>query len=134
MRELTSLGLKEAKDLVDGAPKPVLEKASKEDAEKAKAKLEEAGAQVEIEVGRSAGPLRREISQKVVAYRAGPRRILRRHETRRGSSGPWPVGYGYWQPAWPRAMLGEAVSARSCLPIFQRSCRRAPERTRASRV
>src|SRR6478735_7708040 len=46
VRELTSLGLKEAKDLVDGAPKPVIEKASKEDAEKAKAKLEEAGAQV----------------------------------------------------------------------------------------
>ena len=44
VRELTSLGLKEAKDLVDGAPKPVLEKVSKEDAEKAKAKLEEAGA------------------------------------------------------------------------------------------
>ena len=48
VRELTSLGLKEAKDLVDGAPKPVMEKASKEDAEKAKAKLEESGAQVEI--------------------------------------------------------------------------------------
>ena len=48
VRELTSLGLKEAKDLVDGAPKPVLEKASKEDAEKAKAKLEESGATVEI--------------------------------------------------------------------------------------
>ena len=48
VRELTSLGLKEAKDLVDGAPKPVLEKASKEDAEKAKAKLEEAGATVEL--------------------------------------------------------------------------------------
>ena len=48
VRELTSLGLKEAKDLVDGAPKPVLEKASKEDAEKAKAKLEEAGALVEV--------------------------------------------------------------------------------------
>ena len=48
VRELTSLGLKEAKDLVDGAPKPVLEKASKEDAEKGKAKLEEAGAQVEM--------------------------------------------------------------------------------------
>jgi large subunit ribosomal protein L7/L12 len=48
VRELTSLGLKEAKDLVDGAPKPVLEKASKEDAEKAKVKLEEAGAQVEV--------------------------------------------------------------------------------------
>ena len=46
VRELTSLGLKEAKDLVDGAPKPVVEKASKEDAEKAKAKLEESGAQV----------------------------------------------------------------------------------------
>ena len=48
VRELTSLGLKEAKDLVDGAPKPVLEKASKDDAEKAKAKLEEAGATVEL--------------------------------------------------------------------------------------
>ena len=48
VRELTSLGLKEAKDLVDGAPKPVLEKASKEDAEKAKDKLAEAGAQVEV--------------------------------------------------------------------------------------
>ena len=48
VRELTSLGLKEAKDLVDGAPKPVLEKASKEDAEKAKAKLEESGALVEL--------------------------------------------------------------------------------------
>ena len=48
VRELTSLGLKEAKDLVDGAPKPVVEKASKEDAEKAKAKLEDAGASVEL--------------------------------------------------------------------------------------
>jgi large subunit ribosomal protein L7/L12 len=48
VRELTSLGLKEAKDLVDSAPKPVVEKASKEDAEKARAKLEEAGAQVEV--------------------------------------------------------------------------------------
>jgi large subunit ribosomal protein L7/L12 len=48
VRELTSLGLKEAKDLVDGAPKPILEKANKDDAEKAKAKLEEAGASVEL--------------------------------------------------------------------------------------
>jgi large subunit ribosomal protein L7/L12 len=48
VRELTNLGLKEAKDLVDGAPKPVLEKASKDDAAKAKAKLEEAGATVEV--------------------------------------------------------------------------------------
>jgi len=48
VRELTSLGLKEAKDLVDGAPKPVLVGASKDDAEKAKAKLEEAGAVVEL--------------------------------------------------------------------------------------
>ena len=48
VRGLTSLGLKEAKDLVDGAPKPVLEKASKEDAEKAKAQLEAAGATVEL--------------------------------------------------------------------------------------
>ena len=48
VRSLTSLGLKEAKDLVDGAPKPVLERASKEDAEKAKAALEGAGATVEL--------------------------------------------------------------------------------------
>ncbi|HUY07660.1 MAG TPA: 50S ribosomal protein L7/L12 [Acidimicrobiales bacterium] len=48
VRTLTNLGLKEAKDLVDGAPKTVLEKASKEDAEKAKAQLEEAGATVEL--------------------------------------------------------------------------------------
>jgi large subunit ribosomal protein L7/L12 len=48
VRELTSLGLKEAKDLVDAAPKPVLEKVNKDDADKAKAKLEEAGATVEV--------------------------------------------------------------------------------------
>jgi large subunit ribosomal protein L7/L12 len=48
VRELTSLGLKEAKDLVDGAPKPVLEGAAKDAAEAAKAKLEEAGATVEL--------------------------------------------------------------------------------------
>ncbi|MBW3556469.1 MAG: 50S ribosomal protein L7/L12 [Actinobacteria bacterium] len=48
VRALTSLGLKEAKDLVDGAPKPVLERATKEDAEKAKAQLEAAGASVEL--------------------------------------------------------------------------------------
>ncbi|MGH9106398.1 MAG: 50S ribosomal protein L7/L12 [Acidimicrobiales bacterium] len=48
VRTLTNLGLKEAKDLVDGAPKPVLEKVSKEDAEKAKAQLEGAGASVEL--------------------------------------------------------------------------------------
>jgi large subunit ribosomal protein L7/L12 len=48
VRSLTSLGLKEAKDLVDGAPKPVLEKVSKADAEKAKAALEAAGATVEL--------------------------------------------------------------------------------------
>jgi large subunit ribosomal protein L7/L12 len=48
VRSLTSLGLKEAKDLVDGAPKPVLEKVTKEDAEKAKAALEGAGASVEL--------------------------------------------------------------------------------------
>ena len=48
VRALTSLGLKEAKDLVDGAPNPVLEKASKEDAEKARAQLEGAGATVEV--------------------------------------------------------------------------------------
>jgi large subunit ribosomal protein L7/L12 len=48
VRSLTSLGLKEAKDLVDGAPKPVLEKVTKEQAEEAKAKLEAAGASVEV--------------------------------------------------------------------------------------
>ena len=48
VRELTGLGLKEAKDLVDGAPKPVKEGITKADAEAAKKKLEEAGAKVEI--------------------------------------------------------------------------------------
>jgi large subunit ribosomal protein L7/L12 len=48
VRALTSLGLKEAKDLVDGAPKPVLEKVNKEAAEKAKAQLEGAGASVTL--------------------------------------------------------------------------------------
>jgi large subunit ribosomal protein L7/L12 len=48
VRELTSLGLKEAKDLVDGAPQPVLEKANKDTAEAAKTKLEDAGASVEL--------------------------------------------------------------------------------------
>ena len=48
VRALTNLGLKEAKDLVDGAPQTVIENASKEDAEKAKAALEGAGATVEL--------------------------------------------------------------------------------------
>jgi len=48
VRAITSLGLKEAKDLVDGAPKPILEKAPKEAAEEAKAKLEAAGATVTV--------------------------------------------------------------------------------------
>jgi large subunit ribosomal protein L7/L12 len=48
VRELTGLGLKEAKDLVDGAPKPVKEAVAKADAEAAKKKLEEAGAKAEI--------------------------------------------------------------------------------------
>ena len=48
VRALTNLGLKEAKDLVDNAPKPVLEKAAKADAEKAKEALEAAGATVEL--------------------------------------------------------------------------------------
>ena len=48
VRALTSLGLKEAKDLVEAAPKPVLEKVNKEDADKAKAALEGAGASVEV--------------------------------------------------------------------------------------
>jgi large subunit ribosomal protein L7/L12 len=48
VREITSLGLKEAKDLVDGAPKPVKEATTKADAEEIKKKLEEAGATVEV--------------------------------------------------------------------------------------
>jgi len=48
VRELTSLGLKEAKDLVDGAPKPVKQGVTKQEAEDMKKKLEEAGAKVEI--------------------------------------------------------------------------------------
>jgi large subunit ribosomal protein L7/L12 len=48
VRALTGLGLKEAKALVDEAPKPVMEAVSKEDAEKAKAQLEEAGATIEV--------------------------------------------------------------------------------------
>lgn len=48
VREITGLGLKEAKELVDNAPKPVKEKTSKDDAEALKAKLEEAGAGVEV--------------------------------------------------------------------------------------
>ncbi len=48
VRELTGLGLKEAKDLVDGAPKPVKEGVAKAEAEEAKKKLEEAGAKVEL--------------------------------------------------------------------------------------
>ncbi len=48
VRAITSLGLKDAKDLVDGAPKPVKEGVGKEEAEKIKAQLEEAGAQVEV--------------------------------------------------------------------------------------
>jgi large subunit ribosomal protein L7/L12 len=48
VRELTSLGLKEAKDLVDGAPKPVLEKVAKDAADKAKEALEGAGASVDV--------------------------------------------------------------------------------------
>ena len=48
VREITGLGLKEAKELVDGAPKPLKEGASKDDAEAIKTKLEEAGAKVEL--------------------------------------------------------------------------------------
>ncbi|MEI7027620.1 50S ribosomal protein L7/L12 [Paenibacillus sp. y28] len=48
VREITGLGLKEAKDLVDGAPKPIKEKVSQDDANAVKAKLEEAGAKVEV--------------------------------------------------------------------------------------
>jgi large subunit ribosomal protein L7/L12 len=48
VREVTGLGLKEAKDLVDNAPKPIKEKVGKEEADSIKAKLEEAGAKVEV--------------------------------------------------------------------------------------
>ena len=48
VRTLTNLGLKDAKELVDNAPKPILEKASKEDAEKAKELIEAAGGAVEL--------------------------------------------------------------------------------------
>ncbi|WP_159887856.1 50S ribosomal protein L7/L12 [Paenibacillus puerhi] len=48
VREITGLGLKEAKDLVDGAPKPIKERVGKEEADSIKAKLEEAGASVEV--------------------------------------------------------------------------------------
>jgi len=48
VKDLLGVGLKDAKDLVDGAPKPIMEKASKADAEAAKAKLEEVGADVEL--------------------------------------------------------------------------------------
>ena len=48
VKELTGLGLKEAKELVDGAPKAVKEKVSKAEAEQVKAQLEEAGAEVEV--------------------------------------------------------------------------------------
>lgn len=48
VRAITGLGLKEAKDLVDGAPKPVKEKVSREEADKVKAQLEEAGAVIEV--------------------------------------------------------------------------------------
>lgn len=48
VREVTGLGLKEAKELVDNAPKPIKEKVSKEEADSIKAKLEEAGAKVEL--------------------------------------------------------------------------------------
>lgn len=48
IREITGLGLKEAKDLVDGAPKPIKENVSKEEADSIKAKIEESGAKVEI--------------------------------------------------------------------------------------
>jgi large subunit ribosomal protein L7/L12 len=48
VREITGLGLKEAKDLVDGAPKPIKENVAKDEADKIKAQVEEAGGKVEI--------------------------------------------------------------------------------------
>ena len=113
VRELTSLGLKEAKDLVDGAPKPVLEKVSKEDAEKGKAKLEEAGAQVEMKWGGQSSPgdasggispgARTGIVRRWLIP-GHPRRILRRHRASpRVQNGPrlavQPPFRAYWHPA-----------------------------------
>ena len=54
VREVTSLGLKEAKDLVDGAPKPIKEGVNKDEAEAIKKKFTDAGATVEVKVGRGA--------------------------------------------------------------------------------
>jgi large subunit ribosomal protein L7/L12 len=93
VRELTSLGLKEAKDLVDGAPKPVLEKVSKEDAEAAKAKLEDAGASIELKYpafGWNRGPSG---PRENFTYRANaPRECLTAYRTRFILRAPSPVG------------------------------------------
>ena len=84
VRSLTSLGLKEAKDLVESAPKPVLEKVAKEDAEKAKAQLEGAGAKVEPQSLWGGGPPAPPHSSKSArrtgrrGVRGGGRRAVRR--------------------------------------------------------
>jgi large subunit ribosomal protein L7/L12 len=64
VRAATGLGLKEAKDLVDGAPKPIKESVSKEDAEKLKKELEEAGAKVELTKVLSRAPPRRPAARR----------------------------------------------------------------------
>src|SRR3954452_21296277 len=93
VRALTNLGLKEAKDLVDGAPKPVLEKASKEDAEKAKAQLEEAGATVTLKCSPGPAPLRPRKKVSIFSTSEARRSLLRGSSTCRT---PW------WRPSRPR--------------------------------
>ena len=90
VRSLTSLGLKEAKDLVDGAPKLVLENVNKEAAEKAKAALEGAGATVTVKsvpAGPQAGPAGPTPARRAAARAGspGPRRV--RSRQRRACSG-----------------------------------------------
>ena len=105
VRSLTSLGLKEAKDLVDGAPKPVLEKVTKEDAEKAKAALEGAGATRRAQVAR--------------ALRARSGAAVHRHvlDPREGASYPPGAPKGAWPPT-PLCVGGSTrLSFRKpCLP------------------
>ena len=101
VRELTSLGLKEAKDLVDGAPKPVLEKASKEDAEKAQGQARGGRRPGRDEVARqrSRTAARAGISRQVVDTGATPSYPAPTSSEPRVPDGPWRAGYGCWQPA-----------------------------------
>ena len=95
VRSLTSLGLKEAKDLVDGAPKAVLEGVDKAAAEKAKAQLEAVGASVELQLG--------------LALEEAARRL----RSRAASAARWPEAVrGSGQPTWRR---GAVASRRRTL-------------------